>query len=111
MQFRSPASAPNQNQSSYQPKTTYQNQAYGKTQQNSTGQVTNNSRACFNCHETRHYIANCPYKINPAVSTQSNTVNGPRPAVSGVNRGFPRNNNNTNSNNNQMMRQPQQSYG
>jgi hypothetical protein len=45
MQFRSPASASNQMQPSYQPKITYQNQTYGKTQQNNIGQVTNNNKA------------------------------------------------------------------
>ena len=51
--------------------------------------TTNNSnaRACFNCRETRHYIANCPYaKKKPAASVFSNSVNGPRPPVSGANR-------------------------
>ena len=112
MQFCSPASASNnQMKSSYQPKTTYQNQAYGKTQHNNIGQVTNNVRTCFNCHETGHYIANCPYKNNtPAVSTQSHTVNGPGPTVSEVNCGFPHNNSNAN-NNSQMLKQPQQPYG
>jgi hypothetical protein len=47
----------------------------------------------------------------PTMSIQSNTINGPRPVVSRVNRGFPHNNNNINNNNSQMMKQPQQSYG
>jgi hypothetical protein len=110
MQFRSPASASNQMQPLYQPKTTYQNHTYGNTQQNSIGQVTNNGKACFHCHETEHCIANYSYKNNPAVSTQSHTVNGSRPAVSEANRGFPCNNTNT-ANNSQMVKQPQQSYG
>jgi hypothetical protein len=110
MLFCSPASASNQMQPSYQPKTTYQNQTYGKTQPNNTGQVTNNSKACFHCHETRHYVAICLYKNNPTVSTQSHTVNGLRPVVSGANWGFPRNNTNT-TNNSQMVKKPQQSYG
>jgi hypothetical protein len=97
-------------QPSYQPKITYQNQTYGRTQQNSIGQVTNNGKTCFHCHEAEHYIANCPYKNNPTVSIQSHTVNGLRPAVSGANRGFPRNNTNTTTNS-QMVKQPQQSYG
>jgi hypothetical protein len=108
MQYRTQASA------SYQPNASYKSQSNVKTQQNSTGQVTNNSRACFNCRETGHFIANCPYANKPAASAFSNSVNGPRPALSGANRVPIRNNNTgvtTNNNNNQQMRQPQQSFG
>ena len=82
-------------------------------QSNASQVTTNNSnaRVCFNCRETGHFIANCPYAKNkPATSAFSNMVNGPRPVLSGANRVPIRNNNNTN-NNNQQMRQPQQSFG
>jgi hypothetical protein len=56
----------------------------------------NNVRACFNCRETEHFITNCPYAKNkPATSTFSNTVNGPRPALTGANRVPIRNNDNS----------------
>jgi hypothetical protein len=65
----------------------------------------NNVRACFNCRETGHFIANCPYAKNkPATSAFSNTVNGPRPALTGANRVPIRN-----SDNSQQMKQ--QSFG
>jgi hypothetical protein len=55
-----------------------------------------NVRACFNCRETGHFIANCPYaKSKPATSAFSNTVNGPRPALTGANRVPIRNNDNS----------------
>ena len=61
-----------------------------KASQSNASQVTtttNNARACFNCRETGHYIANCPYARNkPAASAFSNSVNGPRPPVSRANR-------------------------
>jgi hypothetical protein len=67
----------------------------------------NNVRACFNCRETGHFIANCPYAKNrPATSAFSNTVNGPRPTLTGANRVPIRNNDNS-----QQMKQPQQSFG
>ena len=81
--------------------------------QSNASQVTtsnSNARVCFNCREAGHFIANCPYaKRKPATSALSNTVNGPRPVLSGTNR-VPIRNNNTN-NNSQQMRQPQQSFG
>jgi hypothetical protein len=83
-----------------------------KAPQSNASQVTasNNARACFNCRETGHFIANCPYANNkPAASAFSNSVNGPRPALSGVNR-VPIRSNNT-GNNNQQMEPPQQSFG
>ena len=59
----------------------------------------NNARVCFNCRETGHFIASCPYANNkPATSAFSNTVNGPRPVLSGANRVPIRNNSNTNNN-------------
>jgi hypothetical protein len=83
-----------------------------KAPQSNASQVTtsNNARACFNCRETRHFIANCPYTNNkPAASAFSNSVNRPRPALSGANR-VPIRSNNT-DNNNQQMGPPQQSFG
>jgi hypothetical protein len=95
----------------------YNNQNTMKPPQSNTSQViannnNNNSRVCFTCRETGHFIANCPYAKKPTASAFSNTVNGPRPLVSGANRMPVRSNNNFgNNNNNQQMRQPQQSYG
>ena len=78
-----------------------------KVPQSNASQVTTNNsnvRACFNCREIGHFIANCPYAKNkPATSAFSNTVNGPRPVLSGANRDSIRNNSNTN-NNSQLMR-------
>jgi hypothetical protein len=92
----------------------YNNQNTMKPPQSNTSQVTTNnnnkSRVCFNCRETGHFIANCPYAKKPTTSAFSNSVNGPRPLVSGANR-VPVRNNNFGKNNNQQMRQPQQSYG
>ena len=74
-----------------------------KAPKSNASQITNNNsnvRACFNCHETGHFIANCPYAKNkPATSPFSNTVNGPRPVLTGANRVPIRNNNNNNNNN------------
>jgi hypothetical protein len=36
-----------------------------------------NPKACFNYRETRHFIANCPYK-KATPSVFSNSVNGPK---------------------------------
>jgi hypothetical protein len=86
-----------------------------KPPQSNTSQVTannnNNSRVCFNCRETGHFIANCPYAKKPTASAFSNSVNGPRPLASGANRVPVHSNNNFGNSNNQQMRQPQQSYG
>jgi hypothetical protein len=86
-----------------------------KPPQNNTSQVTannkNNSRVCFNCRETGHFIANYPYAKKRTASAFSNSVNDPRQVVSGANRVPVRSNNNFGNNNNQQMRQPQQSYG
>jgi hypothetical protein len=86
-----------------------------KPPQSDTSQVTannnNNSRVCFNCRETGHFIADCPYAKKPTASAFSNSVNGPRPLVSGANRVPVRSSNNFGNKNNQQMRQPQQSYG
>jgi hypothetical protein len=86
-----------------------------KPPQSNTSQVTannnNNSRVCFNCRETRHFIANCPYAKKPTASAYSNSVNEPRTLVSGANRMPVRSNNFGNNNSNQQMRQTQQSYG
>ena len=80
-------------------------------QSNASQVTTNNSnvRAYFNCRETGHFIADCPYaKSKPATSAFSNTVNGPKPALTGANRVSLRGNS---SNNNNQQRQPQQSFG
>jgi hypothetical protein len=70
-----------------------------KPPQSNTSQVTannnnNNSRVCFNCCETGHFIANCPYAKKPTALAFSNLVNGPRPLVSEANRVPVRSNNN-----------------
>jgi hypothetical protein len=75
-----------------------------KPPQSNASQVTtnnNNTRACFNCCETRHFFANCPYANKPATSAFSNSVNGQRPVVSGANRVPVRSNNNFGNNNKQ----------
>jgi hypothetical protein len=54
---------------------------------------------CFNCRETGHFIANCPYAKKPTTTTYSNSVNGSRPLVSGANRMPVRSNNNFGNNN------------
>ena len=86
------------------PNTQFRSQNTMKAPQSNASQVTtttNNSRACFNCRETGHYIANCPYAKNkPAASAFSNTVNGPRPPVSEANR-VPVGSNNKGNNNSQ----------
>jgi hypothetical protein len=46
-----------------------------------------NPKACFNCTETGHFIANCPYK-NATPSVFSNFANGPK-QMSGITRGAP----------------------
>jgi hypothetical protein len=91
----------------------YNNQNAMKPPQSNTSQVTtnnnnnNNSRVCFNCCETGHFIANCPYAKKPTTSAYSNSVNGPRTLVSGANRMLVRSNNNFGNNSkNQQMRQP-----
>jgi hypothetical protein len=39
-----------------------------------------NPKTCFNCRETGHFIAYCPYpKIDP--STFSKSINGPKPVT------------------------------
>jgi hypothetical protein len=92
----------------------YNNRNTMKPPQSNTSQViannNNNSRVCFNCRETGHFIANCPYAKKPTTSAFSNSVNGPRPLVSRANRVPVRSTNNFGNNNNQQMRQPQQSY-
>ena len=77
-----------------------------KAPQSNASQVTttnnNNARACFNCRETGHYIAHCPYAKNkPAASAFSNSVNGPRPPMFGANR-VPVGSNNKGNNNSQQ---------
>ena len=85
-----------------------------KAPQSNASQVTTNNsnvRACFNCREMGHFITDCPYAKNkPATSAFSNTVNGPRPVLTGANRVPVRNNSHAN-NNSQQTRQPQQSFG
>ena len=88
------------------PNTQFRSQNTMKAPQSNASQVTTNNynaRACFNCRETGHYIANCPYAKNkPAASAFSNSVNGPRPPVSGANRVPVGSNNKGNNNNNQQ---------
>ena len=90
---------------SQDPNTHFWSQTTIKAPQSNASQVittNNNARACFNCRETGHYIANCPYAKNkPAASAFSNSVNGPRPPVSGANRVPIGSNNKGNSNNQQ----------
>ena len=85
------------------PNTQFRSQNIMKAPQSNASQVTttnSNARVCFNCRDTGHFIANCPYAKNkPTTSAFSNTVNGPRPVLSGANRVPIRNNNNTNNNN------------
>ena len=87
------------------PNTQFRNHNTMKVPQSNASQVTtnnNNARACFNCRETGHYIANCPYAKNkPAASAFSNTVNEPRPPVSGANC-VPIGSNNKGNNNSQQ---------
>jgi hypothetical protein len=90
----------------------YNNQNTMKPPQSNTSQVTannnNNSPVCFNCRETGHFIANCPYAKKPTAPTYSNSVNEPRPLMSGANcMPVHSNNNFGNNNSNQQMRQPQ----
>ena len=71
------------------PNTQFRSQNTMKAPQSNASQVTtnnSNARVCFNCRETGHFIANCPYAKNkPATSVFSNSVNGPRPVLSGAN--------------------------
>ena len=87
------------------PNTQFRSQNAVKAPQSNASQVitnNNNSRDCFNCRETGHYMDNCPYARNkPATSAFSNSVNGPRPPVSGANR-VPVGRNNKGNNNNQQ---------
>ena len=96
MQYRSQS----QVTGSQAPNIQFRSQNTMKAPQSNASQVTttnNNARACFNCCETGHYIANCPYAKNkPAASAFSNSVNGPKPLVSGANR-VPIGSNNNNS--------------
>ena len=77
MQYRTQSQA----SGSYNPNAQFRSQNVNKTPQNSTSQVTNNNsnaRACFNCRETRHYIANCPYASNkPVAPVRTRSVRGP----------------------------------
>jgi hypothetical protein len=86
--------------------TQFRSQNTMKAPQSNASQVTtnnSNARVCFNCRETGHFIANCPYATNKtATSAFSNTVNGPRPVLSGANRVPIRNNSNANNNSQQM---------
>jgi hypothetical protein len=46
-----------------------------------------NPKVCFDCRETGHFIANCPYK-KPTPLVFSNSVNGPK-QMTGITRGAP----------------------
>jgi len=85
------------------PNTPLRSQNTMRAPQSNASQVTtnnSNARVCFNCRKTGHFNANCPYAKNkPPTSAFSNTVNGPRPVLSGANRVPIRNTNNTNNNN------------
>ena len=88
------------------PNTQFRSQNTMKAPQSNARQVTtnnNNARACFNCPETGHYITTA--HMPKTASAFSNSVNGPRPPVSGANR-VPIGSNNKGNNNNS-----QQSYG
>jgi hypothetical protein len=54
----------------------YNNQNTMKPPQSNTSQVTANNNTtswvCFNCRETGHFIANCPYAQRPIASAFSN---------------------------------------
>jgi hypothetical protein len=66
----------------------YNNQNTMKPPQSNVSQFSannNNTRACFNCRETGHFIANCPYANKSVAVAFSNLVNGLRPVVSGAN--------------------------
>ena len=110
MQYRTQSQATGPRAPNTQPRS----QNTMRASQGNASQVTNNNgnvRAYFNCRETGHFIADCPYAKNkPATSAFSNTVSGPRPVLSGANRVPIRNNSNAN-NNSQQMRQPQHSFG
>jgi hypothetical protein len=54
-------------------------------QQQTGGNKVTNPNACFNCRETGHFIANCPYK-KATPSVFSNSVNGPKQMM-GITRG------------------------
>jgi hypothetical protein len=56
-------------------------------QQQIGGSQVTNPKACFNCRETGHFIANCPYK-KATPSVFSNSINGPK-QMTGITRGAP----------------------
>jgi len=103
MQYRTQSQATGPRAPNTQPRS----QNTMRAPQSNASQVTNNNsnvRACFNCRETGHFIADCPSAKNkPATSAFSNTVNGPKPILTGANRVPLRGNN--------QQRQPQQSFG
>src|SRR6185503_17337876 len=85
------------------PNTQLRSQNTIRAPQSNASQVTNNNnsnvRACFNCRETGHFIADCPYAKNkPATFAFSNTVKGPKPVLTGANRVPLRSNSNNNDN-------------
>jgi hypothetical protein len=49
-----------------------------QTQQFAGRSQVSNPRACFHYRDIGHFIANCPYKNQPAPSVFSNSVNGPK---------------------------------
>jgi hypothetical protein len=56
-------------------------------QQQTGGSQVTNPKSCFNCRETGHFIANCPYK-KPTPSVFSNSINGPKQMM-GITHGAP----------------------
>src|SRR5688572_29878802 len=82
MHYRTQSQAPG----SHQTAAPFRSQNPTKAPQSSASQVTGNSRACFNYRELGHFIANCPYANKLAASAFSNSVAGPRVALSVANR-------------------------
>jgi hypothetical protein len=77
--FRAPVSSfrqSSQNTRHTQSAPQMKTQVNSRPQQSGASQVTN-PKACFNCRETGHFIANCPYKRQSTPSVYSNSVPAP----------------------------------